>query len=156
MCVKNINGQIIGGKKGGWYHDDLWNVKYLKGFKWGDLMEGVRNEERAREERLRVEIRREGKERKAFLEGVEQGKKEVGMERKRKKQREGKGEVDGVEKGAAVGEEGGAKKEKRVFERRFRQNEVKKRSKPVAGDGDGDGDSDGQPDDVSRVLSKIF
>ncbi|EGP84278.1 uncharacterized protein MYCGRDRAFT_30651, partial [Zymoseptoria tritici IPO323] len=29
-----LNGNIIGGKKGGFYHDDLWNVKYLKGFKW--------------------------------------------------------------------------------------------------------------------------
>ncbi|KAL9098235.1 MAG: hypothetical protein Q9187_009697, partial [Circinaria calcarea] len=41
ICAETINGRIIGGKKGGWYHDDLWNVKYLRGFKWGDLMEGV-------------------------------------------------------------------------------------------------------------------
>ena len=31
-------GRSVGGKKGGWYRDDVWNAKYLKGFTWGDLM----------------------------------------------------------------------------------------------------------------------
>ena len=31
---------------GGWYRDVVWNAKYLKGFTWGDLMGGVRAEER--------------------------------------------------------------------------------------------------------------
>ncbi|KAI4121377.1 MAG: hypothetical protein LQ347_006879, partial [Umbilicaria vellea] len=50
ICAETVNGQIVGGKKGGWYHDDIWNVKYLRGFKWGDLMAQVREEERSREE----------------------------------------------------------------------------------------------------------
>lgn len=29
-----LNAQIIGGKKTSWYHDDVWALKYLKGFKW--------------------------------------------------------------------------------------------------------------------------
>lgn len=29
-----LNGQIIGGKKGNFYHDDIWNLRYLKNFKW--------------------------------------------------------------------------------------------------------------------------
>jgi ESF2/ABP1 family protein len=29
-----LNAQIIGGKKSSWYHDDVWALKYLNGFKW--------------------------------------------------------------------------------------------------------------------------
>ncbi|KAK4121641.1 hypothetical protein N657DRAFT_647825 [Parathielavia appendiculata] len=33
-AVELLNAQIIGGKKSSWYHDDVWAMKYLKGFKW--------------------------------------------------------------------------------------------------------------------------
>ena len=29
-----LNAQTIGGKKSSWYHDDVWAMKYLSGFKW--------------------------------------------------------------------------------------------------------------------------
>lgn len=29
-----LNAQTIGGKKSSWYRDDVWALKYLKGFKW--------------------------------------------------------------------------------------------------------------------------
>jgi ESF2/ABP1 family protein len=29
-----LNAQTIGGKKSSWYHDDVWAMKYLNGFKW--------------------------------------------------------------------------------------------------------------------------
>ena len=50
--MESINGRIVGGKKGGYYRDDVWNARYLRGFAWGDLMEGVRREERERAEGL--------------------------------------------------------------------------------------------------------
>ena len=78
ICVEAINGQIVGGKKGGWYRDDVWNAKYLKGFGWEDLMESVRREEREREEKIRVGVRREGKDRREFLRGMERGMVEAG------------------------------------------------------------------------------
>jgi ESF2/ABP1 family protein len=28
-----------GGKKRNFYHDDMWNIKYLKGFQWRHLTE---------------------------------------------------------------------------------------------------------------------
>lgn len=34
-----LNNQIVGGKKRNYYHDDIWNIKYLKGFKWTHLTE---------------------------------------------------------------------------------------------------------------------
>ncbi|SMQ53853.1 unnamed protein product [Zymoseptoria tritici ST99CH_3D7] len=88
-----LNGNIIGGKKGGFYHDDLWNVKYLKGFKWNHLTEQVANENAERAARTREEIRRTRKENKAFVEDVERGKMLEGMEGKarRKKERGGEG-----------------------------------------------------------------
>jgi ESF2/ABP1 family protein len=53
-----LNGNIMGGKKGNYYHDDLWNMKYLKGFKWSHLTEQIAAENAEREARLREEIRR--------------------------------------------------------------------------------------------------
>ena len=32
--AESLNNTIIGGKKGSFYHDDIWNLKYLKGFKY--------------------------------------------------------------------------------------------------------------------------
>ncbi|KAL8862171.1 MAG: hypothetical protein Q9178_001627 [Gyalolechia marmorata] len=132
-CVAAINGQTMGGR--GWYRDDVWNAKYLRGFGWEDLMAGVRAEEREREERVRVGVRRDRKEREEFLKGVERAK--VAEAKKRKKGIKKESEVgDGV----VVGK--GKQKE---FERRFRQNEVKNRKQV-----------EGQSEDVARVLGKIF
>ena len=33
QVAESLNNTIIGGKKGSFYHDDIWNLKYLKGFK---------------------------------------------------------------------------------------------------------------------------
>ena len=153
-CAETINGELVGGKKGGWYHDDIWNAKYLKGFKWDDLMEGVRSEERAREERMRVEIRRETRERKAFLEGVEQSKKERGMEKKRAEKRQNRPpdvsestpNVTSVLQKADSRKDPGDR-QKRKYERRFKQKEVRTAATATA---------DEQPDEVRRVLNKIF
>ena len=145
-CVDAINGRIVGGKKGGWYRDDVWNAKYLKGFTWGDLMGGVRAEEREREEKVRVGVSREGRERREFLKQVEMGK----VEETRRKKKEGKRKrKEGEDEGhmVAIPMNGNEKDEKgMLFERRFRQNEVKgKASRQTE-----------QADEVKRVLSKIF
>lgn len=134
-CVAAINGQTMGGR--GWYRDDVWNAKYLRGFGWEDLMAGVRGEEREREERIRVGVRREKREREEFLKGVERGKVEETKRRKRREKKEGVDTVDDMKSAVGEGVKGG-------FERRFRQNEVKKREVQE------------QPDEVTRVLNKIF
>jgi ESF2/ABP1 family protein len=36
-----LNGQPLGGKKRSQYRDDLWTIKYLKGFKWAQLTEEI-------------------------------------------------------------------------------------------------------------------
>jgi ESF2/ABP1 family protein len=36
-----MNAQVIGGKKGDRWRDDVWTMKYLSGFKWEMLGEQV-------------------------------------------------------------------------------------------------------------------
>ncbi|KAI4132947.1 MAG: hypothetical protein LQ338_000414 [Usnochroma carphineum] len=135
-CVAAINGQTMGGR--GWYRDDVWNAKYLRGFGWEDLMAGVRGEEREREERVRVGVRRERREREEFLKGVERGRMEQGKKRKREAKRR-----EGEDAGFDEHKEGNGQVGR--FERRFRQNEVKRKR-----------EVEEQPEGVTRVLSKIF
>jgi ESF2/ABP1 family protein len=82
-CAESLNASPVGGKKGGFYHDDIWNMKYLKGMGWGELMAGVREEKREEEGRRDEERRTIARETKGFLEGVEEGKRMDGMKRKR-------------------------------------------------------------------------
>ena len=149
LSAETLNTQIVGGKKGGWYHDDVWNIKYLKGFKWHHLTEQIANENAERAARLRADISRVSRENKHFVQNVERAKMLEGMEekKKRRKERERGGdeqEEDGGAKG--VGELGPAKK---GHARHFRQNEVKLTT--VKG-----GSSVQQAVEVRRVLSKIF
>ena len=136
-CAETLNGNILGGKKGGWYHDDIWNIKYLKGFKWDDLMTQVQEEERAREDRLRAEIKQESRERTAFLENLDRAKQERGMEKKRKQ----KSVAQDLESNNPAADQ------KPRFEQAFRQNKVKERDKTLRA---------APEDEVRRVLSKIF
>lgn len=153
QCVDAINGQTVGGKKGGWYRDDVWNAKYLRGFGWGDLMQGVRAEEREREERVRVGTKREGRERGEFLKNLERSKVEETRRQKRMKKEanerppmEGDGMKTTTTAAPATTNKGDVESKQKGFERRFRQNEVK---------GTGCRQPQ-QPDEVQRVLSKIF
>lgn len=132
ICAETLNATIIGGKKGGWYHDDVWNMKYLKGFRWADLMEQVQRERSEREARKRVEDSRARKEDKVFLEGYEKGKVIEGIQKKN--------------------EEKGKKKKDSAKEVRmvFKQNEVKLGRDKSAEDPGRLGD------DTKRVLGKIF
>jgi ESF2/ABP1 family protein len=81
-AVERLNGNVIGGRKGGFYHDDLWNLKYLRGFKWEHLTEQIRHENAERAARVREEVRRTRRENRRFVEDVERGKMLQGMERK--------------------------------------------------------------------------
>lgn len=144
ICAETLNATIVGGKKGGWYHDDVWNMKYLKGFKWADLMEQVQREKSEREAKRRVEDARARKEDKMFVEGVEKGRVIDGIqkkneEKKRRKQPEdGVRQVDGAQKGNV--------------RRLFKQNEVKTPRDKLKEDDD----AAALGEDTKRVLGKIF
>lgn len=138
IVVETMNAQIIGGKKGGWYHDDLLNLKYLSGLQWDDLMAQFREERREEEIHREAERERARRETKAFLEGVERGKAIEGMEKKRKSKR--KEETEGDE----------AETDDQGSRRTWEQIEVKHHDKASHGQ------SDTVSDDVKRVLSRIF
>lgn len=50
-----MNNTLIGGRKRNYYHDDMWNLKYLRKFKWDHLTEKVAYERRVRAQKLRLE-----------------------------------------------------------------------------------------------------
>jgi len=88
LAAQTLNGNIIGGKKRGFYHDDILNVRYLKGFKWGDLTSALNREKEVRESKMEAELSRERRMNKAFIENVETSKKFNNIRRQRSKKRE--------------------------------------------------------------------
>jgi ESF2/ABP1 family protein len=141
VAVETLNTKTIGGKKGGYYHDDVWNLKYLKGFKWRHLTEQIANENAERSARLRAEGARERREVREFLVNVEKAKMLDGMEKKRKRK-------NGDESGNIVSlddDDASEKKERR----HFRQTEVMSKAK-------NDTVHAQLPGEVQRVLNKIF
>ena len=150
-CVDALNGRTtaeglgvgaIGGKKGGkgkWYKDDVWSVKYLRGFSWEELMQSARTEEREREERVRLGVIREKKERKAFLDGVQRAK----IEETRGKKMKRRFDLERTDGNRSKKHSQGGEMEGNGA---LQQSEVRHvKSSPTE-----------EQDDVRRVLSKIF
>ncbi|EDU39889.1 pre-rRNA-processing protein esf2 [Pyrenophora tritici-repentis Pt-1C-BFP] len=102
FVAENLNAQTMGGKKRGRWHDEVWNIRYLSGVKWGNLVEQIQNENAERAARLRFEIAQGKKENKAFLENVERGKIVSGIEATRRKRGE---DVDGANETAEAVQE---------------------------------------------------
>ena len=150
ICAETLNASIVGGRKGSWYHDDVWNMKYLRGFKWADLMEQVQRERSEREARQRIEDSRARKEDQIFVEGVEQGKVISGIQRKNE-EKEKRGKKEKGDAGLGGEEKGGkGKKGDGEIRRVFRQNEVKLGRDKVPAERAALGD------DAKKVLAKIF
>ena len=138
-CAETLNATTVGGRKGGFYYDDIWNMKYLRGVGWDDLMAQVREERREEEVRRTEERGQIARETKEFLEGVERGKMTQGIEISREKKRK----KAGSENYKSVPDEPSER-------RRWRQYKVK-----GGGSGGEKGDS-AVSEDVKKVLSKIF
>ncbi|KAL4807560.1 hypothetical protein BDV18DRAFT_135540 [Aspergillus unguis] len=148
IAAETLNATIVGGRKGGWYHDDVWNMKYLKGFKWADLMEQVQRERSEREAKRRIEDARARKEEKVFLQGVEKGKMLDGIQRKNEEKRRRKMESAGGAGGQDADKDAG--REAINARRLFKQNEVKLGRDRIPKE---HGDVE---EDTRRVLGKIF
>ncbi|KAJ5497347.1 Nucleotide-binding alpha-beta plait [Penicillium fimorum] len=145
ICAETLNATIVGGLKSSWYHDDVWNIKYLSRFTWDDLMQSVQRERSERESKRKIADAREAKEAKLFIEGVESGRIAEGMakknEEKMKRRLEAAGDGDGDKE--LPQPKKAAPSTRRRFH--FQQNEVVKGSKDGA-----------MADDAKRVLGKIF
>ncbi|KAI9827233.1 MAG: RNA-binding ATPase activator esf2 [Thelocarpon impressellum] len=151
IAAETLNAQIIGGRKGGFYHDDVWNMRYLRGFKWHHLTEQIANENAARAARLRAELGRSRKEDREFVRGVERSKMLRGMEEKRAHK---KAPLPPPVPDTAPPPPLAGKEKKPPFPRHFRQTKVvdPRTKRSLVGDAGGREQSDA----VRRVLSKIF
>ncbi|KAJ0419819.1 hypothetical protein BJY00DRAFT_285199 [Aspergillus carlsbadensis] len=144
ICAETLNATTVGGRKGGWYYDDIWSMKYLTGFRWDDLIATVSRERSEASAKRRIEDTRARKEEKVFLQGYEKGKMLDGIQKKNEEKRKRKMEQAG-------GEAGGKEKQPTVKPRRlFKQNEVKHGRDKMSTD------ASGLEDDTRRVLGKIF
>lgn len=104
LVGERLNNTPITNHKRSVHFGDLWNVKYLRKFKWEHLTEKVAYERRIREQKMRIEMTQARRENAAYAEKVEQGMVLDRIEERRKK------------RGKSVG--GGPKGGK---DRRFRQ-----------------------------------
>lgn len=86
LVASSLNNTVMGGKKRSFYHDDIWNIKYLKNFKWDYLTEKFAYERRVREQKLRVSMLKSKKQNAEFMDLLSQQRTEdLIQERKRKR-----------------------------------------------------------------------
>ncbi|KAK3353240.1 hypothetical protein B0T25DRAFT_206425 [Lasiosphaeria hispida] len=136
-----LNAQTIGGKKGTYYRDDIWNLLYLSGFKWHNLTEQIAAENAERASRMRAEISKTTKENKEFVRNIDRAKMLDGMHAKAAAKQK-KALDDGGDATAAAAQNNSTQEKPRTF----KQVPLAKKRKH----------DEEQPEQVKRVLSKIF
>ncbi|WRT66882.1 uncharacterized protein IL334_003845 [Kwoniella shivajii] len=105
-----LNAQVIGGKKGDRWRDDIWTMKYLSGFKWEMLGEQIAYERQAHQARLRTEITRSKTEQADYLKNVELAR----VLDKRKAKKAASGIVDPPKAEGAEGDKSSGKYRQRL------------------------------------------
>jgi len=102
----SLNGQPIGGSRRSKYAEDLWMIKYLKGFKWHHLTEKIAYEKQIRSTKIREEMTQARRETEHYLQQVERSKR---MEKKMQQQKR---------KAPDAGDEDHQAKRERLFHQR--------------------------------------
>ncbi|KAK1721356.1 RNA recognition domain-containing protein [Colletotrichum acutatum] len=147
-----LNARTIGGKKGSYYHDDIWTLKYLKGFKWRHLTEQITAENAERTSRMRAEISKASKENKEFVRNVERARVLDGIAATREKR--GKAAASTTEGGASV--DGGATAAPAAEAEKLDKRRTVFKQIPLADRKSEPGSAAKPAGDVARVLGKIF
>ncbi|KAK3841858.1 MAG: hypothetical protein J3R72DRAFT_482977 [Linnemannia gamsii] len=88
QVANSLNATIIGGSKKSFYHDDMWNIKYLPKFKWDHLTERIAYENASRAQRLQAEINQAKRENKTIMTNIEKAKMIKSMEDKKAAKRQ--------------------------------------------------------------------
>ena len=65
-----LNATAVGGRKRGYYYDDLWNLKYLPDFKWRHLTESVTQLKVEKKQKMQYELQQAKQERAFYLSKV--------------------------------------------------------------------------------------
>jgi ESF2/ABP1 family protein len=84
--AESLNNSTMGGMKSHFYHDDIWNLKYLKNFKWDYLTEKFAYERRVRENKLKASMMQAKRSNAEFIDLVEKGKQQKYVESRKRKQ----------------------------------------------------------------------
>jgi ESF2/ABP1 family protein len=83
--AESLNNSTMGGMKSHFYHDDIWNLKYLKNFKWDYLTEKFAYERRVRENKLKASMMQAKRSNAEFIDLVEKGKQQKYVESRKRK-----------------------------------------------------------------------
>uniref|UniRef100_A0A0E0LHC5 Pre-rRNA-processing protein ESF2 n=1 Tax=Oryza punctata TaxID=4537 RepID=A0A0E0LHC5_ORYPU len=86
-----LNDDQIGGKKKSPFYYDIWNINYLKKFKWDDLVGEIAEKTHTREQNLNLEIAAEKKQRDHYLSNVEKSRTLRHIQERRKKKQKTEG-----------------------------------------------------------------
>ncbi|EWC48624.1 hypothetical protein DRE_01846 [Drechslerella stenobrocha 248] len=148
-CAQSLNAQQVGGRKGGWWYDDVWNLKYLRGFKWGDLTEQIANENAARQARLRAEIAQSTRENKTYIRNVERAKMVENMQAAAKEKKRKTVDGDGEAVAAAEVAPDGRDRIRRTFTQRAAVTKTVKGGEKRAQGGE-------KSDVMKKLLSSVF
>jgi len=92
--ARTLNNRQIGGKRRSRIYDELWNIKYLKGFKWSNLTEQMVYHRQVREQRIRREMSQANKESNLYLKRVKQSKAHSAIEERKNLKRKKAQETD--------------------------------------------------------------
>ena len=72
--AEELNNSQVGGKRRNPWYSELWNIKYLKKFRWTHLNERLAYEQEIRKQRLRQEIALAKKESNFYIQNVEKSR----------------------------------------------------------------------------------
>lgn len=111
-----LHNTPVGDNKRGFYSSDLWNIKYLKHFKWHHLTEKISYEKRIRAIQLRTELAHARKEADRYVQRAESAKNAEHRDKRLAKQ----GKLPPASSGAGAGSADAAGDESKI-RRTFRQ-----------------------------------
>lgn len=73
-CAAKLNNKQVGGKRRNPWYYELWNIKYLKSFRWTHLNERIAYEQEIRKQKLRQDITLAKKESNFYIQNFEKSK----------------------------------------------------------------------------------
>eukprot|EP01083_Nonionella_stella_P070536 188764_1 len=133
--AETFNNTCIGGKKRSRYHDDIWNIKYLSGFKWNHLTEKMAYDREIKDTRMREALSAARKEDKFYRKNFAQSKR---LERKGKLGKRKRDDGDDLPKASKTVDE------KEEIMRNFKQQRVLGPNK------------EDEPRDLQPLMSSLF
>lgn len=84
-AAEQLNNKMCGGKRKNPWYSELWNIKYLKKFRWTHLNERMAYEQELRKQKLRQEVALAKKETSFYIENFEKNERKKRLDKKNNK-----------------------------------------------------------------------